>query len=126
VAFAPVFTPSEKGELKGIFQLLGACPEVPEEQIEAYAVVTAIGPTYLWFQLYELVDLGKSFGLSTEAVESGIANMVRGAVATMFESGLSPMQVMNLVPRKPFGEEEENIKNIYRTKLTAIYAQLKG
>ena len=126
VAFAPVFTPSEKGELKGIFQLLGACPEVPEEQIEAYAVLTAMGPTYLWFQLYELVNLGKSFGLTAEAVESGIANMVRGAVSTMFESGLSPMQVMQLVPRKPFGEEEENIKDIYRTKLTAIYAQLKG
>jgi pyrroline-5-carboxylate reductase len=126
VAFAPVFTPSEKGELKGIFQLLGACPEVPEEQIEAYAVLTAMGPTYLWFQLYELVNLGKSFGLTTEAVESGIANMVRGAVSTMFESGLSPMQVMELLPTKPLGEEEENIKNIYRTKLTAMYAKLKG
>jgi len=126
VAFAPVFTSSEKGELKGIFQFLGACPEVPEEQIEAYAVLTAMGPTYLWFQLYELVDLGKSFGLSTEAVESGIANMVRGAVSTMFESGLSPMQVMELVPMKPLGEEEENIKNIYRTKLMAMYAKLKG
>jgi pyrroline-5-carboxylate reductase len=126
VAFAPVFTPSEKGEMKGIFQLLGACPEVPEEQIEAYAVLTAMGPTYLWFQLYELADLGKSFGLTTEAVESGIANMVRGAVSTMFESGLSPMQVMDLVPTKPLGEEEENIKNIYRTKLSAMYAKLKG
>ncbi len=126
VAFAPVFTPSEKGELKGIFQFLGACPEVPEEVMEAYAVITAIGPTYLWFQLYELVNLGKSFGLTAEAVESGIANMVRGAVSAMFESGLSPMQVMNLVPRKPFGEDEENIKNIYRTKATAIYEQLKG
>ena len=126
VAFAPGFTPSEKGELKGIFQHLGACPEVPEEQIEAYAVLTAMGSTYLWFQLYELVDLGKSFGLTTEAVESGIANMVKGAVSTMFESGLSPMQVMELVPTKPLGEEDENINNLYRTKLTAIYAKLKG
>ena len=63
---------------------------------------------------------------TTEAVESGIANMVRGAVSTMFESGLSPMQVMELVPMKPLGEEEENIKNIYRTKLSAMYAKLKG
>ncbi len=126
VAFSTVFTPSEKGEFKGIFQLLGACPEVLEEQIEAYAVLTAMGPTYLWFQLYELVELGKSFGLTTEAVESGIANMVRGAVSTMFESGLAPSQVMNLVPTKPLGEEEENIKNSYRTRLTAMYAKLKG
>ncbi len=126
VAFAPVFTPSEKGELKGTFQLLGACPEVPERDIEAYAVLTAMGSTYLWFQLYELIELGKSFGLPEDAVESGIANMVRGAVSTMFESGLSPSQVMNLVPTKPLGEEEENIKNIYRTRLSAMYAKLKG
>ncbi len=126
VAFAPVFTPSEKGELKGMFQFLGACPEVPEEQIEAYAVLTAMGPTYLWFQLYELIDLGKSFGLTTEAVESGIANMVRGTVSTMFESGLSPVQVMDLVPMRPLSEEEEGIKNIFRTRLTAMYAKLKG
>lgn len=126
VAFSPVFTSSEKGELKGIFQLLGACPEVPEEEIEAYAVLTAMGPTYIWFQLYELIELGKSFGLPEDAIESGIANMVKGAVSTMFESGLSPTQVMGLVPTKPLGEEEENIRNIYRTKLTAMYAQLKG
>jgi pyrroline-5-carboxylate reductase len=126
VAFSTVFTPSEKGELKGIFQLLGACPEVPEDQIEAYAVLTAMGPTYLWFQLYELVELGKSFGLPAESVESGIANMVRGAVSTMFESGLAPSQVMNLVPTKPLGEEEETIKEFYRARLSAMYAKLKG
>ena len=126
LVFATVFSPSEKEELKGIFQLLGACPEVPENDIEAYAVLTAMGPTYLWFQLYELAGLGKSFGLTEQAIESGIANMVRGAVSTMFESGLSSARVMDLVPTKPLGEEEENIKTIYRTKLTAMYAKLKG
>ncbi len=44
----------------------------------------------------------------------------------MFESGLPPEHVMDLVPMKPLGEEEETIKNLYRTKLTAMYAKLKG
>ena len=126
VAFAPVFTAAEKAELSCIFQVLGACPEVPEENIEAYAILTAIGPTYLWFQLNELVELGKSFGLSPQAIETGISNMAKGAVATMFESGLSPAQVMDLLPMKPLGDDEAMIKNLYQSKLTAFYAKSKS
>jgi len=126
VAFSTVLTPSEKGELKGIFQLLGNCPEVPEQDIEAFAVLTAMGPTYLWFQLYELVELGKSFGLSADAVESAIADMVRGAVATMFEANLTPAEVMDLVPVKPFSEDEAALKHLYQTKLMAMYTKLRS
>jgi pyrroline-5-carboxylate reductase len=125
VAFAPVFSPAEKAELSHIFQVLGACPEVPEENIEAYAILTAMGPTYLWFQLYELIELGKSFGLSSQAVETGISNMAKGAVTTMFESGLTPAQVMDLVPMKPLGEDEAMIKSLYQSKLTAFYSKMK-
>lgn len=125
VAFAPVFSLTEKAELIRIFQVLGACPEVPEENIEAYAILTAMGPTYLWFQLYELIELGKSFGLSSQAMEAGISDMAKGAVTTMFESGLPPAQVMDLVPMKPLGEDEAMIKSIYRSKLTAFYSKMK-
>ncbi|OGW39605.1 MAG: hypothetical protein A2X58_13185 [Nitrospirae bacterium GWC2_56_14] len=126
VAFSTALTPSEKGELKVLFQVLGACPEIPERDIEAYAVLTAMGPTYFWFQLYELIELGKSFGLSADAVECGIADMVRGAVATMFESDLSPAEVIDLVPVKPIGEDEAALKHLYRTKLMAMYAKLRS
>ena len=126
VAFAPVFSSAEKTELSRIFQLLGACPEVPEENIEAYAILTAMGPTYLWFQLYELIELGISFGLSSQAIEAGISDMAKGAVTTMFESGLTPGQVMDLVPMKPLGADEEMIKSVYQGKLKAFYAKLKN
>lgn len=126
VAFAPALSAAEKAELNGIFQVLGACPEVPEEHIEAYAILTAMGPTYLWFQLYELIELGKSFGLTAQAIETGVANMVKGAAATMSESGLTPAQVMDLVPVKPLGEDEATIKNLYQTKLTALFKKLKS
>lgn len=126
IAFAPAFSLAEKAGLSCIFQVLGACPEVPEENIEAYAILTAMGPTYLWFQLYELIDLGKSFGLSSQAMEAGISDMAKGAVTTMFESGLTPAQVMDLVPMRPLGEDEAMIKNLYQSKLTAFYTKLKS
>jgi pyrroline-5-carboxylate reductase len=125
VAFAPGLSDGDKSELIELFSSLGECPEVAEDKLEAYAIVTAMGPTYLWFQLYELQELGRSFGLTEQEVKDGVSKMVVGAVKTM-EAGLSPQEVMDLVPVKPLGEEEENIKGIYRIKLTALFAKLKG
>lgn len=126
VAFSPAFSAAEKADLASVLQSLGTCPEVPEEQLEAYAVLTAMGSTYLWFQLYELINLGESFGLGPQAVRDGIADMVTGAVATMVESGLKPAQVMDLVPVKPLGDDEAMIRELYRNKLTALHAKLKS
>ena len=125
VVFSKSFNVVEKEELLTLFATLGESPEVPEEHLEAYTILTAIGPTYFWFQLYELQELGKSFGLSGQQLEEGISKMVTGAVKTMYSSGLSPQEVMDLILLKPLAEEEENIKNIYSSKLETLYSSLK-
>lgn len=125
VVFSQAITQSEKDRLLGLFTSLGESPEVSEEMLEAYAIITAMSPTYFWFQLYELQRLGKSFGLSDQELEQGILKTVVGTVKTMYESGLSPEEVMNLIPIKPLGDEEENIKNMYKSKLEALFRKLK-
>lgn len=126
VAFGPGISREEKTALSKLFKKLGGCPEVDEDKLEAYAIVTAMGPTYLWFQLFELFELGKSFGLTDKQSWKAIKKMLKGAVETVDESGLSPEEVMDLVPMKPLGEEEAVIRNAYRTKLTGLYRKLKG
>ncbi len=126
VAFGPGITKKEKEDLSRLFKKLGDCPEVDEEKLEAYAIITAMGPTYLWFQLFELFDLGKSFGLTDKQAWKGIKKMLKGALETIDESGLSPDEVMDLIPVKPLGEDEAMIRNAYRTKLTGLYQKLKG
>ena len=126
VAYGPGITREEKEKLSKLFKKLGDCPEVDEDKLEAYAIVTAMGPTYLWFQLFELFDLGKSFGLTEKQAWKGIKKMLKGALETVDESGLSPEEVMDLVPVKPLGEDEAMIRNAYRTKLTGLYRKLKG
>lgn len=126
VAFSPAVTPAEKAELLDLFNLLGECPEVAEDKLEAYAILTAMGPTYLWFQLYELQQMAQSFGLGPVEVTEGISHMVTGAIKTMFDAGLTPVEVMDLVPVKPLGDEEANIKGIYHAKLEPLYQRLKG
>jgi pyrroline-5-carboxylate reductase len=126
VSFSPALTGKEKDELLELLRTLGECPEVPEEHLEAYAIITAMGPTYLWFQLYELQEIAQSFGLTRRDAETGIAKMVKGAVNTMYRSGLTPEKIMDLIPVRPLGEEEANIRNLYRSKLGGLFKKLKG
>lgn len=126
VAFSPGFSKAEKKEFLKLLKPLGDLPEVEEDKLEAYAIITAMGPTYLWFQLNELNEIAKSFGLSEKEAAKAIAKMAKGAVKTLFDSGLKPDEVYDLVPVKPLAEDEPVIRNAYRTKLNALYAKLKG
>ena len=126
VAFSKGMIETERRGLLDLLGVLGDCPVVAEEKLEAYAIVTAMGPTYLWFQLYELEKLALSFGMTRQEVERGVAAMVRGAVKTMHESGLSADEVMDLVPVKPIGDGEESIINLYRSKLEALHKKMTG
>jgi pyrroline-5-carboxylate reductase len=125
VTFSNSFSKSEKNEIIKFFSLLGSSPEVEENKIEAFAVITAMGPTYFWFQLYELKRLAEYFGLNEEDIRCGLTKMINGATETMFRSSLTAGEIMDLVPVKPIGEAEENIKEIYNTKLNFIFNKIK-
>lgn len=126
LVFSATFSKDEKKKLRTWFKVLGDCPEVAEEKLEAYAILTAMGPTYFWFQFYELEELGMYFGMTPEEVKEGLVKMVKGTLKTMTDSDLSPSEVMDLIPVKPIGEEEANIRNMYRAKLQGLYNKLKG
>ena len=70
--------------------------------------------------------IGRSFGLGDDAFKEGISKAAAGAVKTLFESGLSPEEVMDLILVKPLGEDEENIRGVYRARLEAVFRRLKG
>ena len=79
VAFSPGLSKSEAKEFLKLMKPLGDSPEVDEDKLEAYAIITAMGPTYLWFQLSELNELAQSFGLSEkEAAKGDFQNDQRG------------------------------------------------
>jgi pyrroline-5-carboxylate reductase len=126
LAFSRGIPADEKAAIIKLFEILGECPEVPEKDLEAYAIIAAMGPTYFWFQWQTLVELGKSFGLTEASLRVGIAKMASGAIDTLFGSSLSPEEVMDLVPVRPLADDEEAIRNMYRTRLSALFERLKG
>ena len=126
VVYSRTVNVSDRQALHAYFGALGECPEVEEGRLEAYAIITAMGPTYLWFQLEELNKLAVSFGMTRAEAENGISKMVAGTLNTLFESGMSAAEVMDLIPVKPLGEEESAIRQIYRSKLDPLYKKLKN
>jgi len=126
VWFSASIEKSEKNHLVDSFKIFGYCPEVEEEKLEAYAIITAMGPTYLWPQLEELHRLGLEFGLSEEEVVTGMKGMLANTVELLYDSGLDYDSVVDLIPVKPLGESEADFRAAYRTKLSGLYKKLKG
>ena len=125
VAFGAALSAAEKAEITGLLGPLGECPEVAEEKLEAYAVLSAQGPTFLWFQLQALREVVAGFGLSEAEIALAMKRMVCGAARTLLESGLTPPEVMDLIPVKPLAEMESQVTEMYRTRLPAIYQKIK-
>ncbi len=125
VAFAPGLAAGDRAEVMALLATLGDCPEVAEEKLEAYAVLTAMGPTYFWFQLHALREVAAGFGLSDAEIVPAMKRMACGATRTLLESGLAPGEVMDLIPVKPLAEMEPQVAGMYRTCLPAIYEKIK-
>ncbi|MGV8038638.1 MAG: pyrroline-5-carboxylate reductase family protein [Thermoanaerobaculaceae bacterium] len=126
VTFMPGLDEGTRDRLLGLLRQLGGCPEVPEETLEAYAILAAMGPTYFWPQVYELVDLGVSFGLERKTALTAVVSMLDGAARTMADSGLDEAAVMDLVPVHPLREQVAAWRRHYREVLAPLHAKLRS
>ena len=103
---------------------MGNTFEVPEEKLESYAIMSAMLPTYFWFQWKELADIGVKTGLTEEEAKNSIHETIIASLNLMFKSGLKTTEVMDLIPVKPIGEHETQIAEIYKTKLIGLFEKL--
>ena len=126
IAFSEALGKIERREILALFQPLGECPQVEEEALEAYAIISGMGPTYLSFQLAALRDLGVDFGLTPAAAARATERMATGAAATLFDRDLNEAEVLDLIPVRPLAAHEDGIAAAYRSELPALYAKLAG
>jgi pyrroline-5-carboxylate reductase len=125
ITFAKGFNETGKVEVLKLLKILGFTFEVPESKLEAYALISAMLPTYFWFQWKELTQLGKTMGLTAEESKDAIQQTLVASLNLMFQSGLSTDQVMDLIPVKPIGDFQSTICEIYQSKLLGLYEKIK-
>ena len=126
VAFGAGLPTEDRAEIETLLDALGTHPVVPEETLEAYAILAAMGPTYFWFQWQALRELAGSFGLGTKETDAALRAMLEGAAQTFFDSGRPYEAVVDLVPVKPLAEAEPQIRQAYNEKLGGLYRKLSG
>ncbi|RPH31376.1 MAG: pyrroline-5-carboxylate reductase [Bacteroidales bacterium] len=114
-----------KKHLMDLFENFGHTLEVAENKLEGYAMIVAMGPTYLWFQYYKLIELAKSFGMDDQEAVDAVKNMLSATTETMFNSGLDKVGVIDLIPVKPIGEHEAEILKMYDEKLNGLFQKIK-
>lgn len=124
ISFGGGLPQKSRTDLMLLLEPLGACPEVDDTMIETYAVVSAMGPTYFWFQFEQLRQMAESWGMPPEAAREAISTMLHGAVDAMFRSTLKPEKVMDLVPVRPMGDDEQVIREMMQARIGGIYAKL--
>ncbi len=122
--FAPTFPSDEKEIVLQMLDFLGTSLEVDERKLEAYAVISAMAPTYFWFQWKKLVELGIEFGMGHYEAREAVLQAMYGSLETFFNAGMLPDEVMDLVPVKPLGEHEKEIGTIYENCLRDIYRKI--
>lgn len=125
VCFYPEFLPEVKIRTMKLLRLLGHTFETDEQKLESYAIVSAMLPTYFWFQWKQMEEIGIKIGLSVKESEDAVHKTLVSALDLMYTSEMKPEDVIDLIPVKPIGENEAQIREIYNNRLLALFEKIK-
>ena len=125
VSFHSEMNENEKKQILKLSKKLGKTFETEEAKLEGYAIVSAMLPTYFWFQWQELEKIALETGLSAEDARKAVKQTLKKAWKLYYKSGLTPTEIIDLIPVKPIGENEPEIKNILNTKLIGLFGKIK-
>src|SRR5664280_1086030 len=84
VCFSADFASRGKQQVLDLLGLMGKTFEVPEEKLESYAIMSAMLPTYFWFQWKELAVVGQKIGLSEKESKDSINNTLIASINLMY------------------------------------------
>lgn len=126
VAFHPEMSEQDKNLFFDMVKPLGESFEVDENKLEGYAIVSAMLPTYFWFQWEEIEKMALEMGLNKEEAKKTIQSTLNKSISLFYDSGLTIEEVIDLIPVKPIGENEEDIKSIFNIKLLGLYSKIKS
>ena len=124
VCFSKEF--SDKEEILEMMKLLGDNFITDEPKMEAYAIASAMLPTYFWFQWQEMHQIGMKMGLNEIEARETVEKTLTAAIETMYHSGLNYEEVIDLIPVKPIAAHEPQIKEILSITLSALFEKIKA
>lgn len=125
ISFSVSINNDEKASLLNLLKVLGKTFEVEETELEGYAIVSAMLPTYFWFQWKKMEEIAMKTGFSEADAKKVIKDTLSRSIKLYYKSDLTPDEVIDLIPVKPIGENEEQIEQILETKLLGLFDKIK-
>lgn len=125
VCFSDSFSASEKLDILQILRVLGYTFETDEQKLESYAIISAMLPTYFWFQWQELEKIGLKIGLDSKETKEAIRETILAATQLFYNPDLAHEEVMDLIPLKPVAEHEQAIRDCFNDKLISLFEKIK-
>lgn len=125
VCFAPDFPAHEKIDILKLLRIMGYTFETDEEKLESYAIISAMLPTYFWFQWQEMEKIGEKIGLNSRETKDAIRETLLAATQLFYNPDLTHEEVIDLIPVKPVAEHEQAIRDCFNSKLLSLFEKIK-
>jgi len=125
VCFSNAIDKSEKEAVLEVLSVLGNTFETEENKLEAYAIASAMHPTCLWVQWNEMEHISKKMGLTEKESREAVYETLKASLELMYNSNLNFAELTDLIPVKPIGENETEIKEILNKKLLGLFEKIK-
>jgi pyrroline-5-carboxylate reductase len=125
VSFSETITDPEKGDLLSLFSVWGEAPTVEEKDLEGYAIITGMGPTYFWFQWELMVQLASQFKIDESTARKAVYSMIKGSNELLLNSDFLPSEVIDLIPVHPIKDKQDEITSIFSEKLSGLFSKLR-
>lgn len=125
VSFAPDFPDHMKNAALKLFKTMGYTFETDEEKLESYAIISAMLPTYFWFQWDEMEKIGEKIGLNTMETKDAIRETLLASIQLFYNPDMTHEEIMDLIPVKPVGDHEQNIRECFNSKLLSLFEKIK-
>ncbi|MDZ7777991.1 MAG: NAD(P)-binding domain-containing protein [Bacteroidales bacterium] len=125
ITFASGMDEKTKNQLMKFLKPLGKNFETDESKLESYAIVSAMLPTYFWFQWQEMENIARETGLSPKEAQKAVKVTLKKAWELYYTSDLTAEEVMDLIPVKPMRDDEDKIKESFRTRLLGLFEKIK-
>ena len=116
---------NDRENILEMLKLLGDTFIAEESKMEAYAIASAMLPTYFWFQWQEMHQIGAKMGLDESEARETVEKTLAAAIEILYHSGLNYEQVIDLIPVKPIAAYETQIKEILSNTLSALFEKIK-
>ncbi len=126
ICFSSGFQNTLKIEILQLLRTLGYTFETGEQKLEGFAIISAMLPTYFWFQWLEMEAIGETIGLDSRETREAIRETLLAATQLFYNPDLTHEEVMDLIPVKPVAEHEQAIRECFRGKLLPLFDKIKS